>query len=362
MIGRAVVVGAGIAGLAAGRALLAAGWQVEIRERAQDLLKTGTALGMWPEAMAALDRLGVGDRVRQTGAASSGAAFLRPDGTEFAALITREPAVLLSRPALHRILWEGALERTVRWGEPVEDVEELTGGELAEADLVVGADGIHSRLRTMVAGREVRPRRLRTTALRGTVPGTAEMACETWGPGRLFGVTPQEGSMTNWFAAVRHDLLQEHSGLPDGELLRMLFGDWHPVVRDVVSRVEPAGIDRRDLFDLPRLRTWHRGRAVILGDAAHAMAPNIGRGACEGILDAVVLAQELEAARTLDEGLRAFDKRRRRAAQRVVLASRALGRFATARRLPEPRRQALSMLAALASAPRYLQGEHSGRP
>ncbi|OSM43017.1 FAD-dependent monooxygenase [Nesterenkonia sp. PF2B19] len=362
MVGRAVVVGAGISGLAVGRALLAAGWEVELRERAHGLPEAGTALGMWPEALAALDALGVGDRVRHAGAVQHGAAFLRPDGTEIAAVRTPAPAVLLSRPALHRFLWEGKLEDAVRWGDPLEDLAELTGTDMSDADLVVGADGIHSRLRSVVAGQEVRPRELRVTAFRGTVPGPVETTCETWGPGRLFGVTPQESGMANWFAAVRDDLLDECSGLPDDELLSTLFGDWHPGVRDVVALAGSAGIDRRRIFDLPPLRSWHRGRVVILGDAAHAMAPNIGRGACEAIIDAVVLAEALSVSATVEAGLRVFDRRRRRAAQRVVRASRLLSRVSTARRLPETRRRALRVVAGLVSSSLRREGERSGHP
>src|SRR5690625_6196349 len=76
----ALIIGGGIAGLATGRALLAAGWRVQIKERASGLPRAGTALGMWPEAMAALDALGVGDQVRRHGVRTSGGSLLRPDG------------------------------------------------------------------------------------------------------------------------------------------------------------------------------------------------------------------------------------------------------------------------------------------
>ena len=86
MRGSAVVIGAGIAGLATARGLLGAGWSVRVLERSSGLPGAGTALGMWPEAMRALDRLGVGEQVRAASVEQRGARLLRPDGTEIAHL------------------------------------------------------------------------------------------------------------------------------------------------------------------------------------------------------------------------------------------------------------------------------------
>lgn len=345
MTGRAIIVGAGIGGLAVGRALLDTRWRVEILERADGLPEAGTALGMWPEAIAALDRLGVGDRVREAGVAQHGATFRRPEGTTFARITSREPAYLISRPALHRIVYEGALEDAVRWATPVEDA-----ANLPEADLVIGADGINSRLRTVVAGRTVDPRPLGAVAFRGVVPGRVEAACETWGDGRVFGVTPQEAGMTNWFASVREDVLAERPSYRNvAELLTALFGDWHPIVREVVTRLDPADIDQRVLYEMPPVGSLSRDHRVILGDAAHAMAPNAGRGACEAIVDAVTLAESLSTAGSSTEGLQEFDRRRRRTGQRMVRASRVLSRISLARRLPAVRYRAMNVLSRFAS-------------
>ena len=341
---RAVVVGAGIGGLAAARALAATGWSVEVFERAEGLPDSGTALGMWPEAMAALDRLSLGDRVRQEGVRQQGAAFLRPDGVPFARVSPREPAYLISRPALHRALFDGALEGAVHWGAGVSDP-----AELPEADLVVGADGINSRLRGAVAARTADVRPLGTVAFRGTVPGAVETVTETWGDGRLFGITPQDAETTNWFASIRRDLLAEYDdGRPRAELLAAAFGGWHPAVRDVLRKIESDQLDRRVLYDVPPLGPWFRGHRVIIGDAAHAMAPNAGRGACEAVVDAVELADSLASAGSVAGGLPLFDRRRRRAAQRTVRVSRLLNRWATARRFAPVRYRAMGMLARFA--------------
>lgn len=344
MRGEAVIVGAGIAGLAVGRALLDDGWSVTLHERVPGLPPTGTALGMWPEAMAALERLGIADRVRSEGVRQDGGALLRPDGRTFARIAVREPSYLIPRPSLHRLLHDGALEEQVRWSSAVPDL-----ASLPDADLVVGADGINSRIRQFVCDGRTSTRPLDTVAFRGVVPGTVEHATETWGSGRLFGVTPHDARTTNWFACVREDVLGTYDqDRSDAELLAELFGDWHPAVARVVNQLVPEHIDRRTLYDSVPLPSLVRERAVVIGDAAHAMAPNAGRGACEALIDAVQLADALRAAATIPEGLQAFDRSRRRAGNRMIRISRVLNRISTARRFDGLRYGTVSVLSRLA--------------
>lgn len=258
MRGEAVVVGAGIGGLAVGRALRQDGWRVRLLEREPGLPRTGTALGMWPEAMAALARLGVADLVRERGVRQHGATFLRPDGTPFGRVVPDEPAHLVSRPALHELLYRDALEDVVEWGSRVDDL-----ADLPRADLVVGADGLRSRVRERVTGGPNVPRPLGTVAFRGVVPGGVDAVTETWGRGRLFGITPQDARTTNWFACVREDLLAERAGATsDVETLHDLFGDWHDGVAEVVRAVAREGdVDRRTLYDAAPLSSMVRGNA-----------------------------------------------------------------------------------------------------
>lgn len=334
------IVGAGIGGLAVGRALLDDGWQVSIFERSSGLPQAGTALGIWPEALRALDRLGLGDQVRKRGVRQQGAKFLRRDGTVFARIVSKDPAYLVSRPVLHEILFRRSLESHVTWGSSIGDPRSLPA-----ADLTIGADGIHSRVRRLVNDRETTPRSLNSVAFRGVIPGSVETVTETWGAGRLFGITPQDGDMTNWFACVREEILAESQGAQsDAELLAKLFGRWHPAVAEVVNKLDTTAIDRREMYDLAPPDSMVRGRTAILGDAAHAMAPNAGRGACEALMDAISLADSLQSAASIEAGLRDFNRSRLGIGRRTVRLSRVLNRLATSTRFLRVRQEIMGIL------------------
>ncbi|WP_460765850.1 FAD-dependent monooxygenase [Nocardiopsis nanhaiensis] len=328
MNGRALVVGGGIAGLTVARGLLHGGWEVDVRERLVGPPDIGGALGVWPSALAALDRLGLGEAVRERAEHRAEAALLRPDGRALLRTGAGDGAHLVSRSELLRILVEGVPDGLVRWNTPV-TVSDLAPGK--RFDVIVGADGIHSLVRRTAFSRARPPRPLGSIAYRGTLPGRVERVTETWGGRRIFGVTPLGAHTTNWYAALDARLLTEDErAAPDvtahAKVLRREFGGWHAEVARVLSGLEVHGVDRRALYDLPALGPYVRGRHALIGDAAHAMAPNLGRGACESVVDAVALADALNREPTVPRALIRYDRARRRPTRRIVAASRALNR------------------------------------
>ncbi|MGW0434171.1 FAD-dependent monooxygenase [Micromonospora sp. NPDC003197] len=333
---RAGIIGGGIGGLATGIMLHRAGWSVRVFERAGTPGGTGTALGMWPEALRALDAMGLGDAVRAIGTRQRSGDLLRPDGSrittiDVAAMARRtgEAVHLISRPALLRLLAEALPTDLLSLDTEISDVAALQ----REYDVVVVADGIFSQTRTALFGPTSQARYVGCTAWRGTVDGAIDTVNETWGRGKRFGITPREDGRTNWFATVR---TAEGGRSPAGEVaaLRAHFGDWHEGVRRVLAGLhDEAEVLRHDIYDLhPPLPTFVRGNAVVVGDAAHAMTPDLGRGACEALVDAVTLAGHLDRAPDVRSALAAYDQERRRPVQRLARLARTMNRMTQVRR------------------------------
>lgn len=333
---RALVIGGGVGGLATAIGLVRAGWAVEVHERALGLESSGAALGLWPAAVQALDRLGVGADVRAASTVQTSGAIRRPDGSRIATVDaerlrrrTGEPVHLIPRRDLAAALAGAVPAGVVRYGvESVADEATRSGW-----DVVIAADGIFSRSRTALFGPAYAPRYTGNTAWRGAIALPTTEATETWGPGARFGVTPYRDGMTNWYATLARP---EGERSPGSELaqLREAFGDWPAPIPEILNALTERDVMRHDLYDLaPPLPTYVTDHAALIGDAAHAMTPDLGRGACEALVDAVTLSDQLRSTKDIAAALVAYDRARRRPTQRLAALSYRMSRLAGARRL-----------------------------
>ncbi|OLT29441.1 monooxygenase [Actinomadura sp. CNU-125] len=302
---KATVIGAGIGGLTAAAALKAQGWTVRVLERSTTLEPVGSGLAMMPNALRALDLIGIGDRVRELATFAGDGGIRRPNGgwlsrtsAEAAAARFGDPTVVMLRATLVDLLQsvldpaEIGLGVTVDSASPDGTVTTSTGEE--RADLIVAADGIGSRVRSALFPDHPEPRYTGLTAWRllTTDPDKTGAFSETWGRGLVFGVNPIAGGQVYCYATAP---APANTTVPDEkrELLR-LFGSWHAPIPTLLQQADPTRILRNDIHYLPRaLPALHRDRIVLLGDAAHPMTPNLGQGACQAIEDAVVLAHEV---------------------------------------------------------------------
>jgi 2-polyprenyl-6-methoxyphenol hydroxylase-like FAD-dependent oxidoreductase len=202
------------------------------------------------------------------------------------------------------------------------------GSGALRADLVVGADGVRSDLRRMWWPDAKGPRYTGCTAWRTITEPLAGLRAEgavIWGRGERIGFTALPVGRFYCFAAAAVP-----AGGADGEHdeLRRRFGGWPDPIPALLAAVPDDSVLRHDVYDLPPLSTYVCGRIVLLGDAAHAMDPILGQGACQALEDAVTLADCLDATPHIGAALAHYDGLRRPRTQAIVRRSARLGAVA----------------------------------
>jgi 2-polyprenyl-6-methoxyphenol hydroxylase-like FAD-dependent oxidoreductase len=362
------VVGAGIAGLAAAAALTQHGHSVTVIEERTDT-SSGAGISIWPNALAALDHLGLGDQVRAAGGRITAGAIRWKDGRwlrrpagERIVTALGEPLVVLQRAALRDVLAAALTPGSVVEGVAVRDVSttpagvrlHLTDSSTLDAEAVVGADGTGSVVARHLNG-ALTHRYAGYTAWRGvaSIAIHPDLAGETMGAGAEVGHVPMGPDRTYWFATER---ATEGASAPEGELayLRAKFASWATPIPAMLAATEPAEVLRNDLYDRELARCWAAGPVVLVGDAAHPMRPHLGQGGCQALEDAAVLGAYVDLCPDLPTAFAAFESFRRRRVRTIAADSRLIGRVVNLRPA------ALSALASRATVvlPEFLVTRH----
>jgi salicylate hydroxylase len=345
---RAVVVGGGIGGIAAAVALARAGIEVEVHEQAQQLTEVGAGVSLAPNGLRMLERLGAGEEVRRVGSRYASSQLRLPDGQA----VRHEPyqfAMAGQNIGIHRAdllaLLAGQLPPgTVRTGHRCTGFRQDDGsatavfadGTSATADVVIGADGIHSVLQGFVV-EPAEPTFSGVVAYRGLVPCLAEYpagAIRMWmGEGRHFLVFPvRAGQLLNYVGFVQSDtaVRESWSAAGDPAALAAHFAGWDPLIGQVIAAISgPGGSGFQwGMYDRGPLPRWSDGRLTLLGDAAHPMLPHLGQGVNQALEDALALATLLGASAGpagVPRALAAYEELRRDRTARVQQGSRRQG-------------------------------------
>lgn len=353
---KVAVVGGGVGGFAAALALTRRGAAVTLWERAPELGEVGAGLQIGPNGVAVLEALGVSERLRARASVPE-AIELRDHAR--GGLVARVPLGAVARARYGRPYWHlhradliaALIDAAMAAGVTVRLGQDVTGPDdprLAEAEVLVGADGVRSRLRSAMGraamgraavggeavggeavGGEGAVRFTGHVAWRGIVAAErvpaalSRPASRVWmGRGRHLVSYPLRGGTQVNFVAVeeRARWAEESWSLPgDPAELRRAFADFGGDAGALIDAVTTCFL--WGLFDHPALATWHAGRLALVGDACHPMLPFLAQGAAMAIEDAWVLAAALDSAGDPAAGFAAFERRRRARVTRVQRAS-----------------------------------------
>jgi 2-polyprenyl-6-methoxyphenol hydroxylase-like FAD-dependent oxidoreductase len=339
---RIVIIGGGIGGLAAALALRREGFEPAVYERAPALLEVGAAIAVWPNAFRALERLGLGETVLARAGRIRSVRWLGREGRlykHFTFPETGAPAVALHRADLQGALLRALPAESVHLGKAFVGFEEggegvrarFDDGAGAACDVLVGADGLHSRVRAQLLG-DGEPVYRGYAVWRGVArlehAALAEgVASEIYGEGRRFGVGPVGLGRTGWWATANEREALTESASEHGPKLLRLFEGWCAPVRELIEATPSESILRNAAHDRPAAARWGVSGVTMLGDAAHPMTPNLGQGGCVAIEDAAVLARCLAKYGDAHVALRAYESRRRARAAAIAVYSRRYGAF-----------------------------------
>lgn len=337
-----IIAGAGMGGLTSAIALQRTGHRVRLFERVTELAPIGSGITLWPNAVKVLAALGLGEAIAAVGGDLRSMSYSDQQGR----LLTRfslEPlyqqvqqrACPISRAELQRILLRAAGPQRVTLGVGCLGYQEddqgvtvsLSSGERLRADLLVAADGTHSKLRNAVTGQDI-PRRYR-----GYVNWNGRVAIDPalnapreWsqlvGDNKRVSLLPMSPELLYFFFDVPLPLGTPNRKENYRAELAGHFAGWAEPVQRLIQRFDPDQMARLEIHDTDRLPRLVTQRVALLGDSAHATAPNIGQGGGQAMEDAWVLARSLESAPTIYDALQSYQEQRAERAARLVLKAR----------------------------------------
>jgi 2-polyprenyl-6-methoxyphenol hydroxylase-like FAD-dependent oxidoreductase len=324
---RIAIIGGGIGGLTTALALRQFGFEPEVFEQAPALLDVGAAIAIWPNAMRVLERLNIAEQIVAKAGVIKQISWLDQNGL-LINHVSIPQAFALHRADLQSTLLHALPQASVKLGNTLINhtqrsdkvIATFANGHSTEADFLIGADGIHSSVRSQFLN-DGDPIYRGYTVWRGispTIPGSLPpaTASEIHGRGKRFGIGPVGLGRLGWWASA-------NAATTDNPA--RLFADWYRPVLQLIEATPPSSILKTSAFDRPANRSWGSGRMTLLGDAIHPTTPNLGQGGCLAMEDAIVLARCFEKYGAVEEALRSYERCRYRRTTALSRYSRYYG-------------------------------------
>lgn len=347
MIERVLIVGGGIGGLCAAIGLNRVGISTEIVEKNRDWTVYGVGIIQPSNQLRALEELGLAQQCVELGAPFDGWEFFDQDGSSRGRVAnprvaeTNYPPINgMARPALHKVLTTEALSLGVRsrLGITVDKIDSrsdaayvtFSDGSADRYDLVLGADGTYSRVRSLIFEDVAAPTFIGLSVWRYNFqrPPGMNWGSVHYGHAAKIGLVPMAKDMMYMFVVTAEpgNPRITKDQLPDA--MRERLTGFAGTIADLKTQItDPDGVVYRPMEPLLVPPPWHRGRVLLIGDAAHSTTPQLSQGASMAVEDAALLSQLLPQPRPLEEILQEFMRRRYERCKFVVDASLQLGRW-----------------------------------
>lgn len=326
-----VIAGAGMGGLTTAIALQQANHKVHVYDKVSKLQPAGSAISIWSNGVRVLDKLGVGEAIRKVSGNLNQMSFRNKEGQQLTtfSLIPlyqeiNEPACPISRTHLQEVLLKAVGEQHVTVNNGVIGYEQgensvtvlLSNGEKIKADVLVAADGTHSKLRNDVNNQVIERRYCGYVNWNGRIKYSPELAIgrDEWiqhvSDGKRVSLMPMGDDLYYFFFDVP---LPQGSSAEKSQYkdeLKKYFEGWSAPIQYLIDNFDPATTTRVEVYNTEPLPKLTKGNVVLIGDAAHATSPDLGQGGCLAMEDAWVLADELSHDNPIKQALTNYQTRR----------------------------------------------------
>ena len=340
---KAIVIGAGMAGLSTGIALRQAGYEVEIYEKTSKLRPAGAGISLWSNGIKVLNKLGLGKEVAAIGGQMNRMEYRNHQGEVLNGVnliplmeqVGQRPYPV-SRTDLQQMMLQAFGEADVRMSmrcvEVKQDADSATAifedGSTATGDVVIGADGVHSVVRTYLNGGKIEPRYAGYVNWNGIVEASPDLAdSDVWviyvGEGKRASMMPIGGNRFYFFFGCPKP---QGTKVPPEEIcaeLKEIFAGWAQPVQNLIDKLDPEQVNRLEIGDIDPLPHLVKGRIALVGDSAHATTPTLGQGGCQAMEDAEVLCRYLVTTNiSVEDALKRYEAERKERVKNLVLKAR----------------------------------------
>lgn len=339
---KVLIIGCGIAGPALAMFLQEAGFNPIIYERHSQLQDdTGYFLNLSPNGLTVLNTLGLKNETLAQGTLTNRIIFQNHNGKKLGE--NPEPTILIKRGLLSKVLREAALERgiNIKLAKKLTHLKiinqhkvqtQFEDGSSAHGHILIGCDGIYSQTRQSILPDAPQPEYLGVidsggfthNVSTGPADGILRM---TFGTDGFFGYQKTPSGEIYWFENFAHKQVPDHNHLQTisndewrNKLLNIHKDDHAPIAE--IIRSTKGKIGKWPNYEMPSLRTWHKGPVSLIGDAAHAMSPSAGQGASMALEDAIMLAKCLRDIRNLERAFSTFEQLRKTRVEKIAKDAR----------------------------------------